>query len=52
MPPYAIRVMIMRAMGWDYYTYRAQPQFIIEQVLMFLNSESQAYEEMKPKPEI
>ena len=41
LPGYAIKVVVMKTMGWDHWTYRAQPQFVIDQVLMFLSSEAQ-----------
>ena len=28
-------------MGWDYYTYMAQPAFFIEEILLIMNQESQ-----------
>ena len=38
----------MRETGWDYWKYMRQPDFVIEQFVMFLNSEAQG----QPKPKI
>lgn len=47
LPDYALRLVIMREMHWDYWTYRAQPAFVIEQLTVFLNSEAEG---LKPPP--
>lgn len=35
------RYVICKEMGWDYYTYQAQPPFFIEEVLLVMNQEAQ-----------
>jgi hypothetical protein len=47
LPEYAIPLVIMREMKWDHWTYRAQPQYVIDQLVMFLNSEAQGQKEAK-----
>jgi len=44
-PDYAVRVFVMRAMGWDYWTYCNQPLFVIDQVMMFLGSEGEGHKQ-------
>ena len=41
-PEWAARVWLMREMGWDYWTYRQQPLWLLQQVSRFLATEAQA----------
>lgn len=43
LPEYAVKVVVMKEMGWTDQEYRSQPQPVIDQVLMFLSSESQGH---------
>lgn len=42
LPEYALKVLIMERMGWDHWTYLAQPDYVIDQVVMVMNSEGKA----------
>ena len=35
------RYVVCKEMGWDYYTFMAQPPFFIEEVLIIMNQQSQ-----------
>jgi len=47
LPEYAVPLVIMREMKWTWWEYRAQPQYVIDQLLMFLSSEAQGQKETK-----
>lgn len=46
-PPEYNDFLIMREMGWDYWTFQSQPNFFIEQVRAFLFAENKASAKMK-----
>lgn len=35
------RFVICREMGWDYHTYDAQPDFFLEEIMIFLRQENE-----------
>lgn len=34
------RYVICKEMGWDYYTFEAQPPFFIDEILIFMKQEN------------
>ena len=36
-----IRYVICKEMGWDYYTFQAQPAYFIEEIMIIMNQEAQ-----------
>ncbi len=43
--------LVMRTMGWDYWTFSSQPEFIIFMIYSFILAENQAKLERKEKNE-
>lgn len=42
LPPETIRYLVCKTMGWDYFTYRAQPASFVEEVWAHIVAENQA----------
>jgi len=49
MPPWATKIAIMTEMHWDYWTYRRQPVWVINEMLLYLETKAKAEKDKMPK---
>lgn len=40
-----MKLLIMREMHWDYWTYRRQPKWVIDELIRFFNSEAKGHKD-------